>query len=44
MSDSGSVRELLIVFATLVIFAGSAPAQPENPVYVDDSPRAWELF
>jgi outer membrane protein assembly factor BamB len=29
---------------TLLGWAAPAAAQPENPVYLDESPRAWELF
>jgi hypothetical protein len=32
------------VAAALLAGLGTASAQQENPVYVDDSPRAWELF
>ncbi|MHC4963773.1 MAG: outer membrane protein assembly factor BamB family protein [Planctomycetota bacterium] len=32
------------VAVALLAGLGTASAQQENPVYVDDSPRAWELF
>jgi len=32
------------VAAALLAGLSTASAQQENPVYVDDSPRAWELF
>ncbi|MHC4303008.1 MAG: outer membrane protein assembly factor BamB family protein [Planctomycetota bacterium] len=32
------------VAAAALTGLGTASAQQENPVYVDDSPRAWELF
>ena len=33
-----------MILAASAALARGAAAQPENPVYVDDSPRAWELF
>jgi hypothetical protein len=30
--------------AAVLAGLSTAVAQQENPVYVDDSPRAWELF
>lgn len=33
-----------LVGTVVLAAAGAAAAQQENPVYVDDSPRAWELF
>src|SRR5262245_19033218 len=38
-------RPVTAVFALMAaLSAGPANAQQENPVYVDDSPQAWELF
>jgi outer membrane protein assembly factor BamB len=34
----------LAVVAIVLAVGARAAAQQENPVYVDDSPRAWELF
>src|SRR5688572_27925485 len=34
----------IILAATLMPLAHDAAAQSDNPVYVDDSPQAWELF
>ena len=35
---------VLALAAVLLIGPGGAAGQQDNPVYVDDSPRAWELF
>ncbi len=35
---------LLIVASMLIVGPRAAFGQQDNPVYVDDSPRAWELF
>jgi outer membrane protein assembly factor BamB len=37
-------RRLGLGLAVVCCLDGTAAAQPDNPVYVDDSPRAWELF
>lgn len=38
-------RPVIVVIALLsAMVSTSAIAQQENPVYVDDSPQAWELF
>jgi hypothetical protein len=34
----------MVLSAAVLAVPGTAAAQQENPVYVDDSPRAWELF
>ena len=39
-----SLGLLLIAVASLLLEPPAASGQPDNPVYVDDSPRAWELF
>jgi outer membrane protein assembly factor BamB len=40
-----AARALAALAATALSIAGSAAAQfDDNPVYVDDSPHAWELF
>ena len=33
-----------VLAVALLIGTGRAVGQQDNPVYVDDSPRAWELF
>ncbi|MCI0629551.1 MAG: PQQ-binding-like beta-propeller repeat protein [Phycisphaerales bacterium] len=38
-----ALRSILIILV-IGCFAPRTLAQPENPVYVDDSPQAWELF
>ncbi len=35
---------LVALAAVLLIGLARAAGQQDNPVYVDDSPRAWELF
>ena len=35
---------LLLVLGAIQNFTGSLWAQTDNPVYLDDSPQAWELF
>ena len=35
---------LLSAVSALLIRPLPAAGQQDNPVYVDDSPRAWELF
>lgn len=37
------MRTLALALA-LADFVRQSPAQTENPVYVDDSPQAWEMF
>ena len=34
----------LLLLMLIQNFTGSLKAQTDNPVYLDDSPQAWELF
>ena len=43
-TDPPRLPLLLIVASMLLVGPRAAFGQQENPVYVDDSPRAWELF
>jgi len=44
MTDLPAGHRLLLLLMMLLGSARPAAAQQDNPVYVDDSPRAWELF
>ncbi|MDY7108800.1 MAG: PQQ-binding-like beta-propeller repeat protein [Planctomycetota bacterium] len=44
MTSFPACRRMLSVLIALFLGAPPAIAQPDNPVYVDDSPRAWELL
>ena len=43
-SRSHSLPLLTIAVSSLLLGPAAVSGQQENPVYVDDSPRAWELF
>jgi outer membrane protein assembly factor BamB len=44
MTDLPAGHRLLLLLMMLLGSTRPAAAQQDNPVYVDDSPRAWELF
>lgn len=44
MTPSPASRRLPLIVITCLACVLPASAQPDNPVYVDDSPQAWELL